>query len=85
MYKILLSIILIASCTSSQKNLRNSLTVDVSLDGDFENTERLYQSVGVSYPVAYGIWASTGIWTDRFYSTGTYWGLGYSFYPLTLF
>lgn len=85
MLKILLTLCLVISCTPAQNNWKNSITVDVSLDGEYENTELLYQSVGVSFPLWYDIWASTGIWTDRLQSTGTYWGISYSFYPATIF
>jgi hypothetical protein len=81
MKSFLLTLCFIFSCTSAQKDFKSNLYVDLSLDGDFESTEVFYQSVGVSYPLWWDLWASAGLWTNLGHETGTYWGVSYSFAP----
>ena len=72
---------IVTCCTPAQTDWKRNLSVDLSLDGSPEDSKIVYQSVGVSYPLWYGFYAATGVWTNVMQTKGVYWGISYSFAP----
>ena len=93
--KYLILFVLIAACAGapgrptlplSSEKISPTWYEDISLDVGVETQDGVWGSVGVSYPVTWGIWASAGYWggtgwqgKDWFH--GWYLGLGYSWLP----